>query len=154
MFQRIANTPPEASEKSAEFRPPPCEEVPDARLFPRVPTLGEIIKAFREERNLSQSRFAVMAEVEAQTISNIETGRTKRLLSRQFETVAKAMGMTAADLVAKTRGETEPPTEEALMIPTALAALIRERAKADGVKVADLLATWIATTRPKRKRGA
>lgn len=45
-------------------------------LVADVPTLGEIVREFREARNLSQAIFSRRAGVNPSTIYNIEKDRT------------------------------------------------------------------------------
>jgi transcriptional regulator with XRE-family HTH domain len=70
-------------------------------LLMSVPTLGEVIREYRAGRSMSQAALARVAGVESQTISNIETGKTKGLRSDQFAAVAKAMGLTAEELTSR-----------------------------------------------------
>lgn len=67
-------------------------------LLADVPTLGEIVRAFREAESLSQTELGRMAGIDPQTISNIEIGRTKRLGPKQHRNMAKAMGIKPAEL--------------------------------------------------------
>lgn len=92
-------------------------------LLTDVATLGEIIRAYREPRQISQSDFAKEIEVDSQTISNIETGRTKRLAGKAFRRAAEVMGKTPEELTAMLHDEALP-----LLLDRTLSRTVREAA--------------------------
>lgn len=96
-------------------------------LLHAVPTLGEIIRQYREARGMSQAVLARGAKVEGQTISNIETGATKTMRYEKLERVAKMMGTTPEELLRQANTTGGP-----LELPPSLADRVRADAAEQG----------------------
>lgn len=76
-------------------------------------TVGEIIKEYREQHNLSQRKFAAMANITNSYVSVLEmnanpvTGKKIAPTVEVLESVAKAMQMTLDELIYKMGQESQ-----------------------------------------------
>jgi len=72
----------------------------------KVSLLGTNIKKIRNEKNMSISTLSKLSEVSSPTISQIESGARKSLISKNVEKIAKALDVTINDLFSiKDEGE-------------------------------------------------
>lgn len=60
------------------------------------PQIGMVVRSLRLERGWTQQELAARAGVTAQTISNIETGRSGRVYVDTVESLAAAFGVTVS----------------------------------------------------------
>ena len=68
-------------------------------------TLRYLLKRYREDLGLSQRALAKKAGVRQATISNVETGKKKDVISRTALRLAQALGITVEQL----HGQDVPP---------------------------------------------
>lgn len=62
-------------------------------------TLRYLLKRYRLERGLSQRQLAQLAHVRQATISNVETGKKKDVVSTTVLKLADALGITVGQLL-------------------------------------------------------
>ena len=72
-------------------------------------SVGRRMAEIRRDRGLTQEQVATAAAIDVQAVQRAETGRTALSFGRLY-TVAKALGVTVADLFSET-GPTPPPPE-------------------------------------------
>lgn len=68
-------------------------------------TIADRVRELRAERDLDQRELAARARVSMQTVSNLETGRLRDLKVSTLSRLARALGVTPADLVGAGRPE-------------------------------------------------
>ena len=61
-------------------------------------TFGDVLRRLRKNKRLSQDAFAAAADLNGQTISNIETGKTSMPRGDTYRAIAKALEMTVEEL--------------------------------------------------------
>jgi putative transcriptional regulator len=66
-------------------------------------TLKLKLKGLRERKGLSQAQLAMTVGVRQATISDLETGKSRRIELDLLEKLAKALGVKPAALLASTR---------------------------------------------------
>lgn len=69
-----------------------------------VGTLGEMVRAWRETKGMSQSALGARVGVDGQTISNLEGGRTRSLKLKHLRKLAEVMGKPIEELTAAVPG--------------------------------------------------
>lgn len=62
------------------------------------------LRSFREKKGLSQAELGKLAGVRQGTVSNLETGKGRRVDLDILERLAKALGVKATDLLTEARG--------------------------------------------------
>jgi transcriptional regulator with XRE-family HTH domain len=67
-----------------------------------VSPIGFQVKRYRVKRGLSQVALSKLARVRQPTISDIERGTTKRIDLGVLERLARALGVSAAELLIET----------------------------------------------------
>ncbi len=72
--------------------------------------VGHEVKRLREERNWSQAKLAVEADMSVSGVSMIENGR-RNLTTTTLAKLARAFGVEVADLFPKPRAYFVPPEE-------------------------------------------
>lgn len=70
--------------------------------------IGQIIRALRQEKGLSQEQLAHEADLDTSEVSRFERGQ-RRLSTTKLEAIAKALGTTPASLYAVAEGREPPP---------------------------------------------
>jgi transcriptional regulator with XRE-family HTH domain len=80
---------------------------PDASLA----ALGEVVKALRQEKGLTQERLAEQADITVTYVSKIENGQ-RNLTWATLTRLCHRLGVQRSALVARLE-ETEPPPERA-----------------------------------------
>lgn len=60
--------------------------------------LGDLIRALRATKHLSQQRLSNLSGVDKGTINNIENGKTNSLRGEKYEKIAAAFGMTVEEM--------------------------------------------------------
>jgi len=63
-----------------------------------IETIGNHIKALRQMQKISANAFAKKVGIDAQALNAIESGRTKNPSLERIQTIAKALGLTRAEL--------------------------------------------------------
>lgn len=101
-----------------------------------MPPLGQVIFSRRKAQHLSQAKLSQLASVDRQTISNLETGRTKELRGENYRRIAAALGTTVEELDAAAAGVVA--VEVALTIGDKHA-MVRSTDRATVDRIADVL---------------
>lgn len=89
-------------------------------------TLREIIQAHRKAKSLSQADMAKLIDVDGQTISNIETGRTKTLKPANLRRLANVLEKPIEEISALAASvEVDVTVDAGIDMPQMLSAVTR-----------------------------
>lgn len=77
-----------------------------------VETLGEFVKRLRTAKGLSQAALGRLIHVDGQTISNLESGRTRTLKLKNLVGLPAALGTTMEELQRIAEGKADTVTIE------------------------------------------
>lgn len=72
-------------------------------------TLGQIVKAARQAKGLTQAELGKLAGMATSSVGMLESGRVDRPFPETLRKLSKALGLTMEELVAAT-GQLEPPS--------------------------------------------
>lgn len=92
-----------------------------------MPNFGEVLRRLRRAKRLSQDELGAAANLNGQTISNIETGKVQVPRGDTYRNLAGALGMSIADLDKASGADTVT-----IELPRAAYESIADRASSEG----------------------